>query len=153
MAQKRMFSKQIVQTDAFLDMPQTCQNLYFHLAMEADDDGFVGNPRKILRMLGVNDDDLKILIVKRFILTFESGVVVIKHWRMHNTLRKDRYTVTAYQEEAKALFIKQNKAYTNDGNQIATKWQPREDVDVDVEKKKGSLDKDIKSFKKNNFNP
>jgi hypothetical protein len=129
MAIRRMFSREITSSDPFLDMPQSAQNLYFHLGMRADDDGFVGNPKKILRMVGGNDDDLKILIAKRFILTFESGVVVIKHWLIHNTIRKDRYNPTQYLEEKKLLYVKENKAYTDilpcglpNGNQMATKW-------------------------------
>mgnify|MGYP001603976660 CR=1 FL=1 len=124
---RRLFSTQIVDSDAFLDMPPTAQNLYFHLGMRADDDGFVGNPKKILRMVGGNDDDLKVLIMKRFVLAFESGVVVIKHWLIHNSIRKDRYNETQYLEEKSKIHIKENKSYTDDlsvglptGNQTAT---------------------------------
>lgn len=109
---KRMFSKQIVDSDAFLDMPPTSQNLYFHLVMRADDEGFVGNVKKVMRMINIGDDDFKILVAKRFILTFESGVVVIKHWLIHNTIRMDRFSKTSYQDEKKQLIIKENKAYT-----------------------------------------
>lgn len=84
MAERRMFAKAIIDSDAFLDMPLSTQALYFHLAMRADDEGFVGNPKKIQRMIGASDDDCRILISKRFILTFQSGIVVIKHWRIHN---------------------------------------------------------------------
>lgn len=119
-----MFTKQIVDSDAFLDMPLSSQCLYFHLNMRADDDGFVNNPRKIQRMVGASDDDLKLLLAKRFILGFESGVIVIKHWRMHNLLRKDRYNPTQYQEEKSTLQLKPNGAYTDHGNQLATTWQP-----------------------------
>lgn len=112
MAQRRMFSSKIVGSDAFLDMPISGQLLYFHLGMQADDDGFVGNPKRIMRMIGAGEDDFKILIAKRFILTFQSGVVVIKHWLIHNTIQGDRYHETQYQEEKKALIIKENKAYT-----------------------------------------
>lgn len=113
MAERRMFSKSIIDTDAFLDMPASSQNLYFHLAMRADDDGFVDNPRKIQRIVGATDDDLRILIGKRYILAFESGVIVIKHWRLHNYIRKDRYTPTLYKEEKNSLFLKENGAYTD----------------------------------------
>ena len=99
MAQKRMFSLQIVDTDAFLDMPLSSQLLYFHLTMRADDEGFIGNPKKIMRLIGVQDDDMKILLAKRFILSFESGVVVIKHWLIHNTIRMDRFNKTSYGKE------------------------------------------------------
>ena len=112
MAEKRMFAKQIVDSDAFLDMPLSAQALYFHLAMRADDDGFVNNPKKIQRMIGASDDDCRLLIMKRFVLAFESGVIVIKHWRIHNYIQKDRYKETAYQEEKSMLVVKDNKAYT-----------------------------------------
>lgn len=112
MAQRRMFSKNIVSTDAFLDMPQSCQLLYFHLNMEADDDGFVSSPRKIMRVIGSSNDDLKVLIGKRFILSFDSGVVVIKHWLIHNYIRKDTYTETKYLNEKNTLITKENGSYT-----------------------------------------
>lgn len=112
MAEKRMFTQKIIDSDAFLDMPLSAQALYFHLNMRADDDGFVNNPKKITRLVSASDDDLKLLLAKRFIIGFESGVIVIKHWRMHNTLKSDRYHPTDYQEEFAALEIKENKAYT-----------------------------------------
>ena len=124
MAERRMFTLKIVDSDAFLDMPASTQALYFHLAMRADDDGFVNNPKKVQRIVGASEDDLKLLIVKRFIIGFETGVIVIKHWRMHNTLRKDRYNPTQYQEELAMLSIKENGAYTDRGNQLETNWQP-----------------------------
>lgn len=124
MAERRMFTQKIVDSDQFLDMPLSSQSLYFHLNMRADDDGFVNNPKKIQRMIGASEDDLKLLIAKRFILAFENGVIVIKHWRMHNLLRKDRYNPTQYQEEMERLEIKENGAYTERGNQLATDWQP-----------------------------
>ena len=113
MAERRMFAKNIIDTDTFLDMPASSQNLYFHLAMRADDDGFVDNPRKIQRIVGASDDDLRILIGKRYILAFDSGVIVIKHWRLHNYIRKDRYTPTLYKEEKSSLYLKENGAYTD----------------------------------------
>ena len=112
MAERRMFAKTIIDSDAFLDMPLSTQALYFHLSMRADDDGFINNPKKIQRMVGAADDDLKVLIAKNFIIPFESGIVVIKHWRIHNYLRNDRYTETVYQEEKAQLQLKDNKAYT-----------------------------------------
>ena len=124
MAERRMFTTKIVDSDAFLDMPLSAQALYFHLNMRADDDGFVNNPKKIQRMIGASEDDLKLLIAKRFILTFESGVVVIKHWRMHNLLRKDRYHPTQYQDEMRLLCLKDNQSYTEQNNRLATTWQP-----------------------------
>lgn len=92
MAEKRMFSRNIIDSDLFLEMPVSTQLLYFHLAMRADDDGFINSPKRISRTVGCSDDDLKLLIAKQFIIPFESGVVVIRHWKVHNTIRKDRYT-------------------------------------------------------------
>lgn len=112
MAEKRMFAKQIIDSDAFLDMPLSAQAYYFHLAMRADDDGFVNSPKKIQRIVGAGDDDAKLLIAKRFIIPFDSGVVVIKHWRVHNVIQKDRYKPTTYQEELATLELKPNKVYT-----------------------------------------
>lgn len=112
MAERRMFAKTIVDSDAFLEMPLSTQALYFHLGMRADDDGFVNNPRKIMRTVSCSDDDLKLLIAKRFIIPFESGVVVIKHWRIHNYIRSDRYKPTSYTEEKALLKLKENNAYT-----------------------------------------
>ena len=112
MAERRMFAKTIIDSDSFLDMPLSTQALYFHLSMRADDDGFLNNSKKIQRMVGCSDDDLKLLIAKRFIIPFESGVVVIKHWRIHNYIQSDRYKSTVYQEEKAMLQVKENKAYT-----------------------------------------
>ena len=112
MAERRMFAKTIIDSDAFLDMPLSTQALYFHLSMRADDDGFINNPKKIQRMIGAADDDLKVLVTKKFIIPFESGIVVIKHWKIHNYIQKDRYKETVYLEEKKQLEIKENKGYT-----------------------------------------
>ena len=116
----------IVDSDAFLEMPMSTQSLYFHLNMRADDDGFVNNPKRIQRMIGASEDDLKLLLAKRFILGFENGVVVIKHWRMHNLLRKDRYNPTQYIEQKAQLEIKEDGAYTEKSavDLLATTWQP-----------------------------
>lgn len=111
MAQRRMFSPDIVASDAFLDMPVSSQVLYFHLGMRADDDGFV-SPRSVMRTVGVSEDDLKVLIGKRFILPFQSGVVVIKHWLIHNLIRADLYKETLYKQEKKLLGLNENGAYT-----------------------------------------
>jgi hypothetical protein len=112
MAERRMFSKTIIDSDAFLDMPLSTQALYFHLSMRADDEGFVGNPRKILRMIGASEDDIRILIMKRFILAFDSGIVVIKHWKIHNYIQNDRYKETTYLEEKATLTLDGKRAYT-----------------------------------------
>ena len=117
MAERRMFTEKITESDAFLDMPLSTQCLYFHFCMNADDDGFVKNPKRIQRMLGASDDDSKLLIAKSFTMPFESGVIVIKHWRMHNLLRKDRYKETEYLEEKSMLYLKENGAYTFDETQ------------------------------------
>lgn len=111
MAERRMFAKTIIDSDAFLDMPHSTQLLYFHLSMRADDDGFINNPKNIIRMIGCKDDDLKILLAKKFILPFESGVVVIKHWQIHNYIQKDRYRETKYKDEKAMLQLDENKAY------------------------------------------
>ena len=111
MAERRMFAKTIIDSDAFLEMPTTSQLLYFHLAMRADDDGFVNKPKSLMRMVGCKDDDLKLLFVKKFLIPFESGVVVIKHWKIHNYIRKDTYTETKYKEEKSTLELDENSAY------------------------------------------
>jgi hypothetical protein len=112
MAERRMFAKTIIDSDAFLDMPMSAQALYFHLAMRADDDGFVNNPKKVMRIVGASTDDAKILLTKRFLLEFDSGIIVIKHWWMHNYIQKDRYKPTVYQEEKAQLNKKANGSYT-----------------------------------------
>ena len=111
MSEKRMFSKQIVESDSFLDMPLSSQALYFHLGMAADDDGFINAPKRIQRSIGASDDDLKLLMAKNFIIPFESGVVVIKHWKINNYIRADRKRATAYPEEMSKLVIKENGSY------------------------------------------
>ncbi len=144
MAEKRMFTQKIIDSDAFLDMPLSAQALYFHLNMRADDDGFVNNPKRVTKLVSASEDDLKILLIKRFIIGFSSGVIVIKHWRMHNTLKSDRYHPTDYQEEFAQLGIKPNKSYTEnlalpdspvepEWNQNGTMMEPeiREDLGLD----------------------
>ena len=111
MAERRMFAKSIVDSDAFLEMPQSSQLLYFHLGMRADDDGFVNSIKKIISFTGCREDDMKILISKKFIIPFESGVIVIKHWRMNNFLRNDRYKETNYKDEKALLQLDENQAY------------------------------------------
>ena len=148
MAERRMFAKTIIDSDMFLDMPLSTQSLYFHLSMRADDDGFINNPKKIQRMIGASDDDLKVLVMKRFILPFDSGVVVIKHWRMHNYIRNDRYKETVYQEEKSQLLLKENGSYTEltaigipDGNQVETQDRLGKDRDR-IELGEGSICED-----------
>ena len=113
MAERRMFAKKIVDSDAFLDLPLSAQALYFHLGMHADDDGFLNNANRIKRTIGAHDKDLEILLEKRFLLLFPSGVLVVKHWKMNNHIKGDRYRPTQYQEEYQRLKIKANKAYTD----------------------------------------
>lgn len=112
MAERRMFAMTIIDSDDFLDMPLTTQALYFHLSMRADDDGFINNPKKIQRTIGATDGDAAMLVAKKFIIPFETGVVVIKHWRINNYLRSDRYHETVYQEEKNRLQVKDNRAYS-----------------------------------------
>ena len=112
MAERRMFAKTIVTSDAFLDMPLSARCLYFTLGMFADDDGFVNNPKSIMRQVGASIDDMNILITKRFILTFESGIIVIKHWKIHNYIQNDRYKATKYIDERKQLALDEKGAYT-----------------------------------------
>lgn len=114
MAERRMFAKTIIDSDAFLDMPLSTQALYFHLSMRADDDGFINNAKKIQRMLGCTDDDMKILLSKNFVIPFETGVCVIKHWKIHNLIQKDRYKPTVYVEHKDQLSLKDNNVYTLD---------------------------------------
>lgn len=112
MANKRMFCLDIVNSDAFLDMPLSAQALYFHLGMRADDDGFIGNPKSIQRLAGASQDDLVLLITKRFLIAFDNGVIVIKHWRMNNYIQKDRKKDTTYIELLNSLEVKENGSYT-----------------------------------------
>jgi hypothetical protein len=112
MAERRMFAKTVIDSDAFLDMPMSTQALYFHLAMRADDDGFINNSKRIQRMIGASDDDFKVLIAKQFIIPFETGVIVIKHWKMHNYIQKDRYKPTIYEAEKQALLLDKKGVYT-----------------------------------------
>lgn len=112
MAERRMFAKTIIDSDAFIDMPLSAQALYLHLSMRADDDGFVNNPKRIQRMIGAADDDMKLLIAKSFLIPFENGIVVIKHWKVHNYIRSDRYTPTVYQEEKNLLTVEKSRVYT-----------------------------------------
>ena len=143
-----MFTKKITESDAFLDMPSSTQMLYFHFSMNADDDGFVNNPKKIQKMCGASDDDFKLLIVKSFIILFDSGIIVIKHWKMHNYIQADRYRPTDYVEEKSMLGIKSNKAYTLDVSKMDTECIHNGYIGKDsigkVSIDKDSIDKDSK---------
>ena len=111
MAERRMFAKTIIDSDAFIEMPMSARLLYYDLSMRADDDGFVNSPRKIMRMIGASNDDMNILIARKFVIAFENGVVVIKHWRIHNYIRPDRYKETKYTEQKALLELDENKSY------------------------------------------
>ncbi len=146
MADKRMFSKQIVDSDAFLEMPLSTQALYFHLSMRADDDGFLNNASKIRKIIGASEDDMKLLILKKFVISFEGGVIVIKHWRINNYLRNDRYHETVYLEEKSMLDIKKNGAYSlksdlgiPDCNQSVTQYRVEENREVKDSKEEVSI--------------
>lgn len=119
MAERRMFSKKLVDTDMFLDMPATARLLYYDLAMRADDDGFVGSPRGIMRSTGATNDDMNILLMRKFVISFESGVIVIRHWRLHNYIQSDRYKPTVYTKERKML-SESKGVYELDTNCIQT---------------------------------
>jgi len=114
MADKRMISKKVIHSDDFMDLPATTKNLYFYLMIEADDDGFVNSPKRIQRMVGGTDDDARLLLSKKFLIAFESGVIIIKHWKMHNYIRSDRYKATTHTKEAEKLHLKDNGVYTLD---------------------------------------
>lgn len=130
MAQRRMFSQKVTETDKFLDMGLTAQSLYFHLGMNADDDGFVGNPKSIKRMIGASEDDLKALVEKDYLIVFEDGVVVIKDWLVSNYVKKDRYTPTIYTDDMKLIGLDKNKRYQfvsdlePERNQVGTEMSP-----------------------------
>ena len=142
MARKRMFSLLVVDTDEFLDMPSSTQSLYYHLGMRADDDGFVSSPRKIVKLVNCSDDDLKLLIAKGFIIPFDSGIIAIKHWKLNNDLKKDRYTPTIYLNEKSTLRVNKNKVYSIVGNNLETKWiQNGNKLDTQYSKDKNSKDK------------
>lgn len=111
MAERRMFAKTIIDSDVFLEMPMSARLLYYDLAMRADDDGFINSPRKIMKFVGATNDDMNILIARKFIIPFDNGVVVIKHWRIHNYIRKDTYNETSYKEQKALLELDENKAY------------------------------------------
>lgn len=164
MARKRMFRLDVLETDAFMDMPLTTQALYFHLNLRADDDGFIGNPNQIVRAIGATADDLQTLVNKRFVLTFEDGVIVIKHWRLHNTLSANRYKETNFLEDKALLRLKENKSYTfGDGaplcddhlteiSQRQTKDEQKTNIDEQkTTSDKNSIEKKRKNKKENAF--
>jgi hypothetical protein len=142
MANKRMFCLDIVNSDAFLDMPLSAQALYFHLGMRADDDGFIGNPKSIQRLAGASQDDLMLLITKRFLIAFDNGVIVIKHWRMNNYIQKDRKKDTTYIELLNSLEVKENGSYTEKKRMDTVCIQDVSEMDSQNNIDKISVDKD-----------
>lgn len=140
MGERRMFSKSVIDSDMFLDMPLSAQALYFHLSMRADDDGFVNNPKKIQRMVGASDDDCKILVAKKFIIPFESGIVVIRHWKIHNYIQKDRYKETVYLDEKAQISTDRTGAYVSEP--CPTCIQPVSKVETQVSIGQVSIGKD-----------
>lgn len=117
MAERRMFAKSIIDSDAFIEMPMSARLLYYDLSMRADDDGFVNAPRKIMKFVGASIDDMNILIARKFVISFDNGVVVIKHWRIHNYIQTDRYKETNYKEQKAMLTLDENKAYKLQNNE------------------------------------
>ena len=146
MAQRRMFSKKITETDLFLDMPMSAQCLYFHLNMSADDDGFIGNAKTIRRMIGASEDDLKLLLAKEFLIPFDNGVVVIKDWKIHNYIQKDRYNETIYKAEKSSLVENENKQYQRLDHMDTQCIQNVSSTDTQVRLGKDRLGKDIKEI-------
>lgn len=147
MARKRMFSLLVVDTDEFLDMPSSTQSLYYHLGMRADDDGFVSSPKKIVKLVNCSNDDLKLLIAKGFIIPFDSGIIAIRHWKLNNDLKKDRYTPTIYLNEKSTLRVNKNKVYSIDGNNLKTKRiQNGNKLDTQYSIDKNSIDKNSKEY-------
>lgn len=138
MAEKRMLSQKIVDSDVFLDMPSTTQNLYFHLNIRADDDGFVNNPKSIMRNVNASENDLSLLILKKFIIPFESGIVVIRHWKIHNYIRKDTYKETAYKEE-KSRLIEKDKVYELCDDSVTDTLQISGETDVNVSQSRNEI--------------
>ena len=133
-----MFAKSIIDSDMFLDLPLSAQNLYFHLSIRADDDGFVNSPKKIMKITDTTPNDLNILIKENFLIAFESGVVVIRHWKVHNAIRKDRLIPTTCKKEFAMLTITEENIY-----ELSTKCQPDvNQMTAQVRLDKVSLDKD-----------
>lgn len=149
MAQRRMFTQEITDSDAFLEMPVSTQNLYFHLGMKCDDDGFCNKIRNVMTTCKANDDDFKLLVAKRFVILFESGVMVVKHWKMHNYIQNDRYKETSFIEEKSRLYIKENRAYTLDSTQGVPCIQNVSKTDTQY--RLGENSKDKNSIEKNSI--
>lgn len=161
MANKRMFSLSVIDSDAFLDMPLSTQALYFHLCMRADDDGFVDNPKKIQRVVRATEDDLRVLMTKQFVIPFDTGVLVIKHWKVHNVVRRDMYKKTLYQAEMALIEVDDVGVYQTRNEPVTNSLQPCIEVDAEpaqdsnidkIRLDKDRLDKD-KGEKRKRFTP
>lgn len=139
MAERRMFAKTIIDSDAFLDMPISSQNLYFHLGMRADDDGVINNPKSIMRLCGAKDVDMNLLINKKFVLLLDEAIIVIKHWKINNYIQKDRYKPSKYLDLINSLSLDENGAYTDKNQQCIHNGYI---VDTQVSIGKDSIDKD-----------
>nr|DAW47917.1 MAG TPA: replisome organizer [Caudoviricetes sp.] len=169
MAERRCFCMSIVDSDAFMEMPLSTQCFYFHLGMRADDYGFVNNPRRIAKLVGASDDDFKLLVSKRFLLLFDNGVVVIKHWLMHNTVKNDRIKLPQYPDIAAKVYIKQNKSYTEVpqgecttllqaiesgwkplGTQLETTWNPKRKEKKEKEMKRKEMKRNERKIEEEN---
>jgi hypothetical protein len=145
MAERRMFAKTIISSDAFLDMPTSARLLYYDLGMRADDDGFINNARSTMRMTGASDDDMKLLVAKKFVIPFKTGIIVIKHWNMNNYIQKDRYTETKYKDEKSMLELDENKAYRIPSDTDTKRIQSVSTVETQVRLGKVSLEKESKT--------
>ena len=155
MADKRMMSKSVIDTDVFLDMPASTQCLYFHLLLRADDDGFLKNAKTIMRTVGASQDDMKLLIAKQYLILFDSGTIVIKHWRIHNYIKKDRYKPTDC-EEARLIDVNDKGEYilleptciqngtTAEPTCIQNGTSGKVRLEIELGKSKGSVNKKIK---------
>ena len=148
-AERRMFAKTIIDSDDFLDMPLSTQALYMHLSMRADDDGFVNSPKRIQRLIGASEDDMKILLAKSFVIEFDTGIIVIKHWRINNYIQNDRYKATRYTDERSMLSLKDNNEYAFSDECIQNGYISDTQYRLD----KDSKDKDSKEEKKGRFKP
>lgn len=153
MGKRRMISNNVIDTDLFMELPLSAQALYFHLCLKGDDDGFIAGPRRMARLIGASDDDLRLLLMKRYLLAFEDGVVVIKHWRLHNLMRSDRYIPTDFQADFARLFVDENNEYEliteesrlPDGCQPVVTWLPQDNISK-VKTSKDNLIKENKRF-------
>lgn len=142
MAEKRMFSSNVIDSDAFLDMSPTARLLYYDMGMRADDDGFIDSPKKIMRIIGASDSDLKELIDNGFVLRFESGVIVIRHWYVNNRVRRDTYHETIYTEEKSRLLLEKNNVYQLRNDSVTDTLQTCDEIGSQIRGGEDGIDKD-----------